>query len=605
MSGAEDLARLTGTIDILNEITISPEIKDVDVGNGETRPTVTKALSIAATQFGGAMPYTSIEEALTNTITGTVFSVPSALATPSDPLKYIDMYLNDGGVAVPLGDYPSGDALRAMSALVQGVPTLPVASEEAALALADEEGGEFLLITPKITRTPAVDAETVDLDSGIYDAEGGALIHADADGMSIGALMIGNTDLDGIYVTDQEGSIFQRLDDPGEAPGSLSPVVIDPLAGGVYFAPKVVTAPGASLHLDVSSMIAPREDSIGVVASISSNTTSESQSSDRTLVVQASKFGGTGRLKLRNPDNALTQHIMDLSFVEIPAGPFSGAEPNVLVIGDSISNRQGAQFLKDVLATHGYSANFIGTMAGSAIPDGPTNVDGPLGECREVYSTGNYTYASVSEITIPIEPGMEAEYLAMTKTPKRNHNPFIRAATGEDDPAIIRNGYVLDFAFYQSRFSLPPPDIIVYALGMNEFLQASTGEELFNYVLDNESLMLQRIRAAWPSVKVLRCLPGLPYNRTRNPQWTDRYIPMIRGVMSTLNALGDSRNILVPSWTFTNPETGYATSSPVADPITGVSAVEITDMTHPVGANRRGLFQGIAPYIAAAALNLI
>jgi lysophospholipase L1-like esterase len=193
----------------------------------------------------------------------------------------------------------------------------------------------------------------------------------------------------------------------------------------------------------------------------------------------------------------------------------------------------------------------------------------------------------------------------MSKTPKRNHNPFIRAAIAEDDPAIIRNGYVLDFAYYQSRFALPTPDIIVYALGMNEFLQASTGADLFNYVLDNEKLMMQRIRAAWPNVKILRCLPGLPYHSTRNPQWTERYIPMIRGIMSNLNTLGDSRNILVPSWTFTNPETGYATGNHVVDPITGIATAEITDMTHPVGANRRALFQGIAPYIAAATLNLI
>src|SRR5690606_23206295 len=126
-----------------------------------------------------------------------------------------------------------------------------------------------------------------------------------------------------------------------------------------------------------------------------------------------------------------------------------------------------------------------------------------------------------------------------------------------------------------------------------------------SYILDNERLMLQRIRAAWPDVKVLRCLPGLPYHRTRNDQWTERYIPMIRGVMTNLNNLGDERNILVPSWTFTNPETGYTTGNHVVDPVTGITKAEITDITHPIGANRRALFQGIAPYIVAAKLNLI
>ena len=184
MSGAEDLARLTGTIDILNEITISPEIKDVDVGNGETRPTVTKALSIAATQFGGAMPYTSIEEALTNTITGTVFSVPSKLATPADPLKYIDMYLNDGGVAVPLGDYPSGDALRGVEAMIRQ-------TDEAVdyLNITDEEGG--MRLAASSTRLKADFFELrLGEGFGIIDDEGGLPIYADAEKAYLGPLEV-------------------------------------------------------------------------------------------------------------------------------------------------------------------------------------------------------------------------------------------------------------------------------------------------------------------------------------------------------------------------------------------------------------------------------
>jgi lysophospholipase L1-like esterase len=373
----------------------------------------------------------------------------------------------------------------------------------------------------------------------------------------------------------------------------------------VYFAPKLVTAPGIPLHLDVSSMIAPREDSIGVVASISSHSTAESSSSTRELIVQAAKFGPTARLKLRDPNNALTHHVMDLSMTELPVGPYPGAAPNVLGIGDSILNRQGAQFLSEALTAAGYSANFIGTMPGSASVANPNDMSGPMGEGREAYSTGNYTYADISEITIPLAPGDEAAYLAMSKVERRNRNPFIRAATGADDPAIVRNGYVLDFAFYQARFSLPTPDVIVYALGMNEFIRVTNGNDLYAYMLDNEKLMMQRIRAAWPDVKILRCLPGLPFQKTRNPQWTDRYIPMIRGVMANLNVLADSKNTLVPSWTFANPETGYTTANDIVDPITGIHQVEISDNTHPVGANRRRLYQGIAPYIAAAKLNLI
>ena len=600
MSGAEDLARLTQTIDTANELFLSEEIKMVDVGGGVQRPTNAKVMADLAIQMHGSMIYTSTVLGLAGTPSGSYFSVISA---SSD--KYVDLYRNDLGVATYIDTVSNASAIDAINALIKGVPTLPVAAEEAALTLTDEESGEFLLITPLRTRTPSLESFTDQTGTGMYGAEADALLHADANGLSVGPLMIGNTALPGIYVVDQEDNIFQRLDDAGAAPDSIAPSSTDPLGGGVYFAPKVVTVPGIPLHLDVSSMIAPRADGVGVVASISSDTKPESSTSTRELVVQAGKFGSSARLKLRDPNNALTQHVMALSMIELPSGPFPGGPPNILLIGDSISNRQGAQMLKSSLEAAGFSANFIGTMPGSTDPENPIDASGPMGECREGYTTGNYTYADVSSITIPVAPGAEAEYLALAKIPRRDRNPFIRLATSEDDPAIVRNGYVLDFAFYQARFSLPTPDIIVYMLGMNDFIQVTSAASLSAYILDNENLMLNRIRAAWPDAKVLRGLPGLPFHRTRNTQWTERYVPMIRAVMTNLKNMANPKDILIPSWTFTNPETGYKTGDATLDPVTGVSTTEISDNTHPIGANRARLFQSIAPYIAAAKLNLI
>jgi len=600
MSGQDTLQELDRIVGTTNELLLSPEVKMIDVGGGVMRPTNSMVMTNLATQLGGALPYTTVEQGIASTVDGTSFSV---LSSAQD--EYVDVYRNVGGTAVYLKTYPSAEAIKEVNLLIAGVPQMPVASEEAALSLTDEESGEFLLITPFRTRSPSLESSIDTPGSGIYGQEADALLHADSVGISLGPLMIGNTTLPGMYVVDQEDNIFQRLDDPGEEPGAIAPTPSDPLGGGAYFAQKVVTAPGVPLHLDVSSMIAPRADGVGVVASIASDTTPESSSSTRELVVEAGKFGAKARLKLRDPNNALTHHIMDLSMIELPSGPFPGGAPNILIIGDSISNRQGAQFLKSSLEAAGFSANFIGTMPGSTDPENPIDASGPMGECREGYTTGNYTYADVSSITIPVAPGGEAEYLALAKIPRRDRNPFIRLATGSDDPAIVRNGYVLDFAFYQSRFSLPTPDIIVYMLGMNDFIQVTNAAALGAYILDNEKLMMQRIRAAWPDVKILRGLPGLPFQKTRNSQWTDRYVPMIRAVMTNLNALGDSKNILVPSWTFANPETGYKTGTVTLDPVTGFGTAEISDNTHPIGANRARLFQGIAPYIAAAKLNLI
>jgi hypothetical protein len=384
-------------------------------------------------------------------------------------------------VAVEIKRYPSALGVTELSKLVQNQLGLASAADEVGLAVADEEGGEQLLLTPVRLRTPVLEFRTDEAASGIYGADLEALLHADERGLSLGPLMFGPTLLPGMYVVDEEDGILQEFSYPGQAPETLEPQLTDALAGGVYFAPKLVTVPGVPLRLDVSSMIAPREDDAGVVATIASHTTAESITSTRELVVQASRFGAAARLKLRERDNALTHHIMELALTELPAGPFPGAAPNVLLIGDSISNRQGAQYLNAALTSAGYSANFMGTFQGSQYPDNPNNMEGLFGECREGFSTGNYTYADMAEFTNPLPPGQEAAYLAMSKVQRRNSNPFIRQAVESDDPAIVRNGYVLDFAFYQQRFSLPTPDVIVYALGMNEFIRVTNANELSVY----------------------------------------------------------------------------------------------------------------------------
>lgn len=228
MSGAEDLARLTGTIDILNEITISPEIKDVDVGNGEIRPTVTKALSIAATQFGGAMPYTSIEEALTNTISGTVFSVPSKLGLSPDPLKYIDMYLNDGGEAVPLGDYPSGAALRAVSELVKPTDSVTAAHE--------------FLDGYRFTLAKLMSDGTLDLLGALLKSVGGGFELADANGFISTRLGFRESLINGLSIKFGDFDGLEFADEHGFVAGKIG-------AESAYFGQGITAPPASSIAL--------------------------------------------------------------------------------------------------------------------------------------------------------------------------------------------------------------------------------------------------------------------------------------------------------------------------------------------------------------------
>lgn len=113
MSGADDLARLTVTIDKANELFLSEEPKMVDVGGGIMRPTNAKVLADLATQMSGAQIYTSVALGLASTAQGFYFSVPS-----SESLEYLILYRNVGGVAEEVDRYPNAMAIESK---VQGI----------------------------------------------------------------------------------------------------------------------------------------------------------------------------------------------------------------------------------------------------------------------------------------------------------------------------------------------------------------------------------------------------------------------------------------------------------------------------------------------------
>lgn len=107
MSGPTDLARLTVSIDKVDELLLSDQIKMIDVGGGVMRPTNAKVLADLSTQMSGSMIYTSVALGLAGTVSGGYFSVPSAYT-----LEYIILYRNDAGSATEAGRYPSANATR-------------------------------------------------------------------------------------------------------------------------------------------------------------------------------------------------------------------------------------------------------------------------------------------------------------------------------------------------------------------------------------------------------------------------------------------------------------------------------------------------------------
>ncbi|CAO3311528.1 MULTISPECIES: hypothetical protein [unclassified Pseudomonas] len=144
MSGAEDLARLTQTIDTANELFLSEEIKMVDVGGGVQRPTNAKVLADLSTQMSGAMIYSTVALGVAGTPSGGHFSVPSAADN-----RYISLYRNDGGAATHVDDYPNAIATQWAEGLAQAAFELTYPRnlyEQMPWAVTDKDGQPILAV---------------------------------------------------------------------------------------------------------------------------------------------------------------------------------------------------------------------------------------------------------------------------------------------------------------------------------------------------------------------------------------------------------------------------------------------------------------------------
>lgn len=662
MSGPSDLARLTVTIDKADEILLSPEIKDVDVGSGRLRPTVAKAISIIAVQMSGSGVAQTIAEGLTATTSGGYFSVPI-----NSEDEYIRLYRNEAGAPVLAGTYPSATAAKKAIAganeakqvaaqasakadeaseasdeavlladkassgvaIVQGLiqsssypsveqvlldivdpednrlaaltekrlttPAFEIASEGGTTVIRDADRNVVVSLTKKKLSTPAFEALSEGEATVIGDAEGAVALYSDSKRTVVGQLEIQVTTSPGLFITDPEGAQLVPEDVP-----EPEPTPTDPFADGLMLASVIATAEDLDTTLYLRNLLPNRSLAEDVVATVSSTTTVATETG-QALQLNAQKFGPAAVLNLRSVSNADARKLMNLKLVGVAAQSVPVAI-KVLILGDSIANRQGGTLLKLYLQALGINPVFIGTMKGSSSATPTGNALGELGEAREGWKTGDYTNASTDRALI-IAPGDELAYLAMSKADQRDRNPFARAATGSDSTSIVRNGYVFDPAFYQSRFNLDTPEIVLHMMGTNN-ARASSLTEIYDQVLSDDTLIHSQIRAAWPSAKIIRTLPGTAYDSARNKVWEESYLPMIRGMEKSAANRADSKVIIAPVWAMMNPECGYEfTAGTIGDD--GFYTSGWSDPIHPYGSSRAQLYRALTPYVAAAALNLI
>lgn len=199
--------------------------------------------------------------------------------------------------------------------------------------------------------------------------------------------------------------------------------------------------------------------------------------------VPQSNLGTTASLILRNTDIPDAEFKKDIT---IETSPMSKTgNKNILYIGDSLGN-----WSIDALVNKFSSTNLNVTSIGKRKLSGINNYS----EGRSGWQASDFTY--INTRFNPLAVGSEGTY-----TDGDSRNPFIRLATGGDNSSNVKNGYIFDYGFYLSRFSLPTPNIVILNLYTNDYYQYGAAQAITN-VIESYRIIIQSILATSPTTKI-------------------------------------------------------------------------------------------------------
>ena len=528
--------------------------------------------------------------------------------TPSkENAKFTILWLNNAGVAELVQVSPSAGAVQDAIGVAESAAVGVAALRE---LIRENEGGELYDLTddlgflwgvirqlgfdlPGMAVTPT-DAERTSL----LDKDGFLIFEDSPEGTSIGPLDVHKTSMPGLWAIDPHGFIWSDLLKPQVSPPAPEPITQSTVP--ILYGP-IVGVQGVPTSLYVRNVLTTRPNTNTILGTVTSLTLPEIQTSDYELKFLTESMGASAYLYLKSEHTDAQRSRLIIPCVSAP-NPGTGGG-TVLTIGDSIQNRQGTQFQKQYLEGWGYSPVFVGTLEGSAKAEDTEDAGGPLGEAREGWETGDFTYSVTDRVSI-VAPGGEADYLALPKSAKWTINPFLRAATGSDSPSIVRNGMVFDPANYQLRFGLATPTVVNITLGTNNVRDRSVAE-IYDNAYSDLTLIISQCRSAWPLAKIVLSCPGTARDPARNLLWETKYVPYLRALIQAKKDSGSSSVIVFPVWAHMTQEAGYTITSPEIDPLTNTFTGAFGDTVHPRGSVRIQLQQAYAKMLACAFSNLI
>ncbi|HEV7436856.1 MAG TPA: SGNH/GDSL hydrolase family protein [Pseudorhizobium sp.] len=376
-----------------------------------------------------------------------------------------------------------------------------------------------------------------------------------------------------------------------------------PLIGGT-----LVAFEGAETHLYIRNVMTDRSDvsryrgTFYSEAAIDGTRSAYSRLGDDDLVLDLRKSGPTGYLQTRLSEvSSDLRHQVELSVVTVPVAPGSLNTASVLMIGDSITNRQLAAYVEALSAFNGYDLSLIGTLNASGIDKISSDATGPLGEAREGWQFGDFTYSIIDRVTI-VAPGDEAAYMSADKAAKWPQNPFLRVSSGGDDPSVIRNGHVFDFDFYLSRFSLPTPDLVFIGLGTNDVRDLDS-PDLGPAITDGLTIICSQIQSARPGTKIIIWFPPISRSSDRDSRW-DEYVEVLSRTIAFVRQQASADVRLIPIWAMASQEVGFSLSAGATSDL-GVQTAPLSDAVHLYRYNITTVAEILAAAAAGAAQGLL
>lgn len=226
------------------------------------------------------------------------------------------------------------------------------------------------------------------------------------------------------------------------------------------------------------------------------------------LRVNASDLGASAVLRLKN-ESIDAEFVKTLTVVKSTLA--KSGTPLVLQIGDSLGagSQDAVRSKFDGLAM---APQFIGSRRDPSV-GGST-----WGEGRGGWRAADFVHINTQFEALPA--GQEGTAIALQNDQR---NPFIRVATGGDDPTMVKNGHIFDFAQYLTRFGFSAPDVVTINLGTNDINNDGTATGVAN-TIEAVRIMVAQIKAAAPACKVGVGIPQTANNSYFNPRWFDGHV---------------------------------------------------------------------------------